>query len=262
MKVTSSKDDTGGKDILLYGPPGHGKTVAAATASQHCPDTLPAGKSTSLDDMLWLQFDRGGVSSLTPHNLSVDVLDLSGESDWRKIRKLLPEVVQVVNTKVKEGLEWVVVDTLTSMDAVLVSTAKEEFDVRATMQAWGYVLQEHARFYDMLRSLPVSLLLLCHAKSIIPADEDLDTKTKRKAAGTDTSTMAPAISGSAVNRYIANSSYVWAVQAKPIRGKTEREYKILPYPANGFATKSRYNGWDAEEPANIKKLFEKKEQSK
>lgn len=57
--------------IGLLGPMSSGKTTLACTASDFCPDTLPAAKMTDLEDVAVIPVEDGGVDSLVGLRLRV-----------------------------------------------------------------------------------------------------------------------------------------------------------------------------------------------
>lgn len=253
MELTNSKDLTLEKiKVLLYGPPGSGKTHAAATIDPACPVDTIAETSTPLSKTLWMLFDPGGLDGFLERNIVVDkVLDLSSLSGVPLMRALNGAVETARKLVADKEVEYIVIDTLTSMNNRIraywedqiseqVATRKVS-EKKAGMETAMRTKQTHMQFATSLDGIPASIIIICHAK----AEMDFGKTTTHKAS-TDLpgfSGIKPDISGSAANHYVGESSLILPTFCERVNGKDQ--YWFYPNGkgvdgTGGFSAKNRF----------------------
>jgi len=266
--VLSNVDMPFDGDILIHGPPKVGKTFLAASASEFCPEVLPAEKLVALEDMLWLQIDAGATDGFHEANLLlpdrvINVRKVIAEtgSVERGLMMAL-DVARMVLDKCPE-IRYIVTDTLSAADKFIC----EHWDTNCPLSrtgekivqmGFGMVFNTHKRFYNRLSLLPCNLITLCHSRVLIDDGQNTQEAKKRKAEGIPGSfDIVPDITGKARNLYVGNASLELVVMAKknPRTGKLMRT--VAPYGANGFEGGTRFQVLEEEEPAHLGQIFQK-----
>lgn len=125
--------------ILVYGMPGHRKTLLGSTAS----------------DVLFLSIEAG-LMTISDRNI-----------DFKEI--LDPVDLQETFAYLRSGehkYKWVVVDTLDELQKVFIADRlkRERREVMA-LQDWGYVGEQMQKALRAYRNLPMNVVFLCHAKT-------------------------------------------------------------------------------------------------
>lgn len=244
--------------FLLYGPPGSGKTVCAASISEFFPDELPAAQPTLVRDVYYLQFDPDGMQSLLSLRLDAPGRDLSACTTKETLGRGLIEAVMEIKEGIKEGIiKAVVVDTLTAFDSVLLSIGKKDFPSTADQaRMYGWILQEQMQFGTLLKQLPIHLITTCHSKFVFnPSKDDTGFEMRKRAFSLPgQSDIVPELTGRGANYWKGVASNVWPLISYRQKGQKPR-FTVLPYGGKGFEGKSRLGGLDEEEPANLRKAL-------
>jgi len=260
MEVTNSTENrTKGHHVLISGPPGHGKSVCAATASEKSPDEFTdeftaeqGGGLTNLDDVLFLNFDRQATAGFADLGIEVPEIDLSTCSG-KEIISSTKEALKVAKARAIEGVtKTVVVDTISSLDAVLVAFWKE-----ATANRWDMynaILTTHMRFAMALKEIPANVVVICHAKAINEAEDAQGRARQKAAAGPAPASISLDITGQARGYWQRNVPLQLPLICRTRGSRVERH--LYPSGVEGFEAKSRFKLAD-KEPAHLRKLFEK-----
>lgn len=160
---------------LIHAPAGAGKTYVAGSASAYFEVRPPDQRKNliTLEDMFWIQFDRGGLQTL--HSLGVDpyYYDFSARpmdgAAWivavaDKLTKELPGLLQKRNSKI------LVVDTVSAMSDYL-----NLYFLSGTKNAQLGYGRAQAAFFQllwMLQAIKLPQVWLCHSQSAFVADTD------------------------------------------------------------------------------------------
>lgn len=265
--LRSSDDAELEGDIVIHGPPKHGKTFLAASASEFFPedmDELGSGKKFELDDMLWVSFDDGATAGFRGAGLKVR------ELSFRPLlaQKPLPDALDLLAALVKKAfaahpVKYIVGDTISMLDRMLVdyyATLHESSE--NTFAMWKDVLRRHMRFRAAMSAIPAEKIYNFHSKAQLEASQ----KTPDQRARADAAKLpggeaiTPDISGQARTAYIGNSSLELTIKCLVAPGKGKREVRrvVYPYGSGGFEGSNRYHHvLEYEEEPHLRHIFEK-----
>lgn len=260
--VTSSKETTlDSWRMLIYGPPKHGKTFTALTASEKFPDDpilTPQEETLVLDDLLFIEADEGGLDGLVEHNVEVPMIDVSKIGGGKLINSRWEKIVKEIEGRVKSGeTKTVVLDTLSSIDRDITYYQRQQFpDPKHNAQMYGAVLGSHMRIFGELRRLPCNILILAHVNYRVDMG-DSTQKAKQKATTLPGSSDAvPDITGKAGRFYAGAMSVQMPLIAQPT--PTGMERYLYPKGFGRFEAGSRFTRFlnDKEEP-HVRKMVAK-----
>ena len=257
--------------LLYYGPPKVGKTELAATASLYWKGKEP----TSLDDMLWLEFDTDGTRTLTdagidvPHYISWQMCVSERNNDVEKALLLMQGLTREV-LKANPEIRYIVADTISMLDMDFVQWCMDveakDSDKENTQRAYGQVLNLHRRFFNSINPHPVGKIYLCHA-TVKSTDSMKGTAKKnaertKKAQSADLADVVPQITGKGRTIYIGSSS-MEAVILKKTAGNGETSRVVYPNGTRDFEGGSRWEGMLPDEcPPNIQEILKMVEEKK
>jgi hypothetical protein len=262
--------------VLIYAASKTGKSFAAATVSEHWPESFPLTKKVKLEDYLSVTFDRNGTIGFAELGVEVNEIDVrkliaTGKlKDGKDAMRRVPELVhKMVETR---GIKAVCVDTLTMADKDLERYWMHKDNIPRTGKsrepdrraAYGEMLQAHGEFWREIDSINAKLIFNCHAKvnneSVKGEDQRTDAEQAKLTAmalgGTD-SDVQPAITGQSYGIYVANVDMILPMRVEvAMGGKLTR--KFLPYGGGGMAGGVRLQySLKSEEEANLNKLLKK-----
>lgn len=244
---------------LVYAPKGHGKTTAALTLSEKCPEKFPADKPVELDDLFFISADAGGLDTLVSYNVTVPGIDLSSVEP-AKLGRALDEAIDVAKKRAQEGkTKTIIVDTLSSIDAIAeyhCVSSTEEADKR---KGYGDLLAFHSKaYYRLMSQNPANVLILCHAKYLV---EDSSPKTKGATQANRASQLAPgrpqivpALTGKGAQKWLHNVSLELPLVAAKVGSKMVREFFTE---TAGWEAKCRSTALKAREPADFRIILPK-----
>lgn len=253
--------------FLIYGPPKHGKTLAAASFSEFYPEKLPAGQMTLLRDMYWLQFDKDGTLTLDQMGLSVPYTDLSSCKDYREYGTLRDRAIKEIKEGVEAGVtKAIVVDTISSLDTLLQYEAGRIYsDEKYSAKMWGKVKEFHTAFCRALMPIKVPIIFLCHARAesvmasaMKEAPEVTMGRTAKRQATVldDNAKISIQISGQSKEFYKNQCSTIW-----PLR-MTRSGPVIYPKGTGMFEGGTRLQGLALQEPAHLRHILQKAQAAK
>lgn len=137
-------------NVLLYGPPGSGKSTAAATAP---------------GPILWLNAEGGNALAFArkvarERGTSIFEVRIDAKNRTPGVKQTLDEAyLHVKNGRAPEP-QTVVVDTVGKLREALAEQIAGKG--HPTIQQWGDISQALGGFVKALRDLPVNLILLAH----------------------------------------------------------------------------------------------------
>lgn len=260
LQIERKLDPLADVHVTLYSPPGEGKTWAAASASDFFPEKFPIEQPVELKDTMWILFDKGGLAGLNEQKVIVPKLDLSSISG-KELIDALREIPTILRPEVKNGLRYVVGDTITVLDIGLLAYYLERYD---KWDLYNAILKDHRVFFDGIRGLKLRAIWIFHEKYQMKAGDSAaaqQTAAAAAAKGVELGKSAIDISGRAMNFYRGQSSLILPV--KKIRagtGENDFQYYVLPR-SNEKDCKTRYKCLANREPANLRALFKKIEQA-
>ena len=203
-----------GAALLVVGNFKSGKTVLAATASKDAPAKLDPKNKTLLSDILFLQFEPGGIRSATSLGLvPKHVIDFAAPKyriaqdpaaeadksktsnelllDWTKIRPALLASAKYVESNPE--IKIVVVDNLSRYCEMLEyhfqQTCKKN-GATDTFEVYSQIKKANIWLANLFINQRVLLIALSHVKSAAAQDE---AKLQAKSVGGDLTTLVPAI---------------------------------------------------------------------
>lgn len=170
--------------IILLGAMTSGKTVFGLSASERCPDVLPAENMTELDDIAYIPVEAGGLDSLRALRLRVSPKNIVPFAEILGDVKHPVEAMLISVDIVKSlGVSKAFWDSLSKFDGLL----QGWLETPKGKEQWGG--DKFARFrYSLASHQVVALkipeftglkLLSFHPKPVI---DDLDSKGQEKAA--------------------------------------------------------------------------------
>lgn len=256
-KLVQRAVDVAGQHVwwMLYGPSGHGKTTAIASAAANYPAKLPAPELVSLEGVAIVQFDRGGVDSLKAVNLDCPVIDLSACTTVGQIRAgvaILPEVVKQYN------IHTLAIDTWSALDKAVLADLQHRY-TDGKFGLYQAILGEHNETLKVLRGLPCNVIFSCHSKSkVVFKEGDFAAQMENKALATETPgnfDISIDLAGQTKDFLRAQCSGVFPMIAEKL-GKQEPDYAIYPYGYPGFEYKCRYRCFQPKEKPNLYRMMQ------
>ncbi len=242
--------------VTIHGPPGHGKTTFAASASEHF-------ESKDLKDMLFLQFDLGGLDGLKAKGYKVAFIDTRALMAEKGAVRGTFDALDILakHTEQNKDLRYIVVDTISEMDKLWHEAIdKIEDDGRAL---YRQMLNNHIRFYNRVINISLKTaakaIFIAHSKAKV-----LDQTATEGQKKTQTADKLPGgndiqvdVTGQGHGIYTRNGSLVIAMQCRSIKGKPD-VYVALPNGGGGFEGKNRFKGiLNEEESPNLRAIFNK-----
>lgn len=243
---------------MVFAPPGRSKTFSSLTMSAKCPADFshivakaPIKRSppVKLDDLLWLGFDKGATDGFSQQGIIVPQINLA-DVEASKFPGELRDALSIVEAEVKAGrTTTVVVDTVSALDEVLEQYNRsirglEKFDL------YGAMRLDHMNFARKLKGLSCSVLYLCHAKAVVELEGNSaaiqNMNKTREAAGL--TGIIPAITGSSLNHYRRDASFIFPVVRKKLPGETHGFF--FQTNSYDFESKSRIQLSNASLPAD------------
>lgn len=174
--------------ILLFGPPGRGKTESTITLSAKCPKayshivakgaTRRQAAPVILDDLLVLNFEPSATVGWAQRNIEAPNIDFTdaqfdplayAPTEGVKYFAQFREAQKVLAARVASGeTRMIVHDGPTFLDG-LIQEATAHFHPRLEgPQFWGQVLQYHRDFLLPLMRVPATFVHIMHADSKAP----------------------------------------------------------------------------------------------
>ena len=243
--------------LLVYGPPKVGKTVSALTASTRYPD------EKSLDDILFLEFDPGGLDSVKAMGYDVPYFDLSRIDVEKFITDIGSNFEDALKKQIKAGTKTLVVDTLTAYNSSLVSHFTEKFPSPGHKGlVYNGVLNGHMKLYQVLLRSGCNLLLFAHAQYLIDLEAKGAGSGEKKRAETmpGENAVKPRISGQMSGHYSSAASIQAAMLAVPGPGNVMKRWLNLD--KEGWETGHRFPALGKREEPHYLKLVEKAKKGK
>ena len=130
-------------NLLVYGPPGSGKTYMARTA-------VEAGHN-----VLLLDADHG---TMTLRDQDVPTLPITHFDELLEIYKELREG--------EHGYDTVFIDNLTEIQKLLIDQFKHEHGRRFGLHSWAKIVEKTSALCRAYRSLPLNIVMLAHSMEI------------------------------------------------------------------------------------------------
>jgi hypothetical protein len=198
-----------------------------------------------LEDMFWFSFDKGATHGFRERGIAVPEFSVPGfigsEAQWRKagfgrkptIREAIDFGLSLAATAIaKRGVEWLVPDTLSSLDAALEAHGRNnmpkggaEGDKDDTRKMYGDMFYGHKLFHDAVRSLGCGIIYCCHGKAVDDVAK-LKPEEKKRLITLSSAGMPeflPAITGKGATAYKGDASLQLAIIAKEIPGAKGKE---------------------------------------
>jgi hypothetical protein len=265
--LASHKETLKNSVFVLVGPVKQGKSVCAATISEHFPEELGGDKMTFLEDTLWLGFDRGATDGFAELGLSVPLIDLSvGAEDIYSFQKQLNDALKKARELVKAGIiKNIVVDSVSQFDTMMtyhLFNKHENNDNK--MEIWGDVASMHGHLYRGVVNTGARVVAVFHPKA--PVDLTPKTATfddRQKAAAKKVATSLPddapltlAVTGKGGEAWKANGSMILPV-VRERKGKKDPTYFLHTQSTQYIQGCSRFlRGLEPKMPAHLGKLIE------
>lgn len=143
------------KSMLIYGPPGSGKTRLAASASA-VPD---------LSRVALLDLEAGSVSIETSPDVDTDNIDVFRPEDWAGTRSVLEALLNE-----EHDYQTVVIDTVGKMMEFMFPE-KQKRNPRDGFALWRELAEDTIRFAELLHRSGMNVIILAHT------DEEKNEKT-------------------------------------------------------------------------------------
>ena len=256
--------------FTVHGQSGVGKTLLMASASEFFPAELENRKGQpiiSLEDILWVGFDRGATASLVdkrlevPHEIDVLALRAKFAGDMEKTMDAIPDIAARLVDKYK--IKYVVgADTGSEMDRML-----NTFWAKSVPEEWGKlagkVTTEHRAYWDALSILPVILMYSFHQRANLDmglpkADQDranLKALRETRGVGGELPAVSPEVTNKAASLYVGQCDLEMAMFTRlDAKGKMGRFVKTRPSPE--MRAKSRWGDHVPEVcPANMRHII-------
>lgn len=253
--LTSSRSLRAAPEIVIHGPPGVGKTFAAATASVNWPSALPSSDWVRLYDMLWLPADAGALDGLTEAKIEVPLIDLRQMMiDLGPLKGAFAAAELAVQAAKSPDLRIIVLDTVSTLDKVV----QEHLHKNSGDDKWMMyreLLNFHKRFHSYLRATGKQVITLAHSRALM---EPVTTGDKNRQAAVQLpglSSIVADITGQGHGIYINDASIVFAMRAQVVKGQPTKR-TLYPLGYAGFEAKNRFGlTLGHEEPADLGDIF-------
>lgn len=249
----------------LYGPAKGGKTVAAASLSEFCPEELPhKGPPIFLEDVLFLEWDQNGTESLKPLGLDAPRIEcFDATADMKSLTQKTEEMHKDITAEVAKGkIKTIIWDTL---GTYLAAWDRFQADLTPpetnTSVYYKQIQNRMQRALDPLKKLPVNVLFVVHSKSNVAFMESKETQSERTRrsvdglAGSSGAIFTLGLSSSASAYLKKQCSAIIPLHVENEKGKIQRF--VLPNGGSGYEGGLRYPGLDAKEPAHLGLLVKK-----
>ena len=263
--------------IILLGAMTSGKTVLGLTASDQCPDVLPAKEMTELEDIAYIPVEAGGLDSLRGLRLRVSPKNVIPFAEILADVKHPIEAWNISIDMVKSlGVTKAFGDSVSKLDGLL----QGWLETKEGKEQWGG--DKFARFRYSLASHQVAALKIAefaglkllsfHPRAVV---EDLDSKgqekgqtalamdkameRKDKAAGTIANAdLTLGVTGGARDLWPKDASLILGLQQVKQGNEYVREVLTRFDEKSGLAVKSRFEGILApKEEAHLGKMLRK-----
>jgi hypothetical protein len=257
VQVQSARQRAGHhQKVALIGPPKHGKTTAALTASKYAPETWPAPTLTNLSDGLLIMIDVGGHDTVLNLNVDIPLIDLGECQESGVLLERFKQAIAIARQRVESGeTTFVVLDSFSEFTErvcrALVSANAGAPQKELSSRIWTPLSTKMGGVFADLASLPCDVIIISHVK-----DKGEDEDGKRFASQmAGNARIEMDVTGKSVQVLRRNTSAVIPVLRTQI-GKNQFKYAFYPNGTMGIEGGTRYKLND-EEPANMRKLFEK-----
>ena len=243
---------------LIHGAAGTGKTRVAGTASKHYVERAVAARTSTiaLDDVLFVQFDRGGVQSLQSLGLDPAFIDLSNQpmeaplwvSAVSKQIEALPKLIA------ERGYEYLVIDTVTTAASYL-----DGYFLGTTANAqlgYGRSQAVFQRMMSMFIAVQCKQIWLAHSRSayIDEKAENADAKASQaKATRPGSYAVDIGLTRGNGDWLRPKTSVAFAIEVQP-----DLSRRLVTGEGQDYYVKNRFADLlAAREPANIRSLMAK-----
>lgn len=242
--------------FTFHGPPKAGKSLLAATASEHFNGVFETDKGpTELPDMFWWAYDAGALRSLERFGLvvpqAINFATVSGADIFAAHR----EAMKLVYESIEKGLtKWLVCDTVSALDSKWKTYFRDKTTESASKFAlYDAMLAAHNKYFEMLNTLPCHIIFLSHSKAQLHDDEGMQKKNKASSMGGD---IKLAVTGQAADEYRRHADLIASV--RKIYDRKNRTFKHVFYPevSSDFEGGNRL-GLEGEQPANLHSILYK-----
>jgi hypothetical protein len=263
--------------ILLLGAMSSGKTTLGFTASEQCPDKLPAEKLTDLEDIAYIPVEAGGEDSLrglklrVPPKHVVPFAEMLGD-----IKHPVQATCTAVDFAKSLGVNKLFMDSGSKFDGLLQGWLNTD---EGKLQ-WGgdkfamfrYSLASHQVLNLKVQEFTGLKIVSFHPQAVI---EDLDSKGQEKSASAQAmdqkmarqdkanGTIAQAdlilgVTGKARDLWPKDASLILGLQQVKKDGKYVRQVLTQFDEKSGLAVKSRFEGiLDPIEEGHLGKIIRK-----
>jgi hypothetical protein len=222
--------------IGVHGQPGSGKTTLAATIGDP-------------EEMLWLQFDHGGVNSLAAKGISVDTIDVNSEMRDAKqslsaiTGKALGEAEKLFKIGKKK---YLVIDTLTAFGQSRINELMEIENKSGKPNKYApysAIARELEGIIRISTSFAPYVVVCMHSKYHDADDSAMDTNLKNQATRGMAHIVADLPGRAALNAVFGCMSMVLYAErgSKNVGGKQVPEFKLID-DSSVVQTKSRFSG--------------------
>jgi hypothetical protein len=228
---------------MVFGPPGVGKTFSSLTISEKLPATFshikkaaaaPPPAATILDDLLWIGLDEGATDGFRQAGFSVPLIDLSKMAP-KEMDLEITAAQKIVEAQAASGkTKTLVIDTVSKLDEMLFYKHYTLGGLRK-FELYDAMRVGHKNFVMPFKALKVNILYLCHAKSLM---EGVDANQQRARTASGAANIVPAITGSSLNHYRGDASFIFSVGRKKLPG-TEGFAHLFYTSHRDFEGKSR-----------------------
>lgn len=251
-RIQSSKDLTANNVWwMLLGAPKHGKTIAAATMSEKYE------QGGHLEDILYWQFDRGGVDSLAGLGLSAPVIDLSTVTEAGKLTNAIKEAAKDTYESIRSGVtKTVIFDAISTYDSVAKSALVPQYDGGKAFGLYDALLAMHMQTLGYLKKMECNVILICHCKPTVQMNDEDSINKKAATTLPGNASIVPDLTGKTLTYVRGQCSAIFPVVATPNQGGI-MEHNIYPEGIGGVEAGNRYKGLDSKEPANLRNILAK-----